>query len=190
MRSIRSGLETAAMVRAVVYLTNLPLVCFPWAPILHQNPVGTDLRWHELPVWNKWIQVYMMSCGGYCGELPRTEHAHSQSCWDSCPLISLHWITFWGYLSAERVILPKITSTWCRSGKGVIPLPHSEQSEQPSQHQRSLPMGLCCSHIFEFFLCLVVSSSIAYRWCSWDHAPKQLLPLRVCFLMPLTWDNS
>lgn len=89
MRSIHSGLETSAMVKAVVYLTNLPLVCFPCAPIPHQNPGGTDSRWHELPVWNKWIQVYLDELWWvlwWAPQLPRTERA--QSCWDNCLLIS------------------------------------------------------------------------------------------------------
>ena len=43
-----------------------------------------------------------------------------------------------------------------------------------NNHLRS-KMVLCCNHIFDLFLCFLVSSSFTYKWCYWDHDPKYLL---------------
>lgn len=108
------------------------------------------------------------SCGGCCGVLPGPsglKPAHSHSCWESWLLISLHWITFWGFPSIKGVTLPKITSVWCRD-KTLIPYsiqdnlnghlsirgPHGPLL-QP--HVWLLPLPSC-----PFLTCL--------QWCSWD----------------------
>ena len=159
--------------------TNLPLTTHTHTPEF----------WRQRPKmgWTFYVKLMdpsdtWMSCSGSCAtqapqdwtcELPP---ALGDLAADFLPLY--HFLLF----SFEKGLTLRISPCLMQWQKGLDSL--TSFQDNLNNHIRSKRV-LSCNHMFDLFLCFLVASSFAYKWCYWDHDPKHLLHddlhLRICF---------